>query len=69
MYLTAVIIASSSCATYKIKNTKSDIILSAAFDFQFLYINILNCRYFHADRSTFLNKKDWKIKTVKNGFL
>jgi len=34
--------------------------------FQFLYINVLNYRYFHSDSSTFFkNKNVGKIKNVK----
>jgi len=39
---------------------------------QFLYINVLNYRYFHTDSSTFLKikKKRWKNKkNVKSAFL
>jgi len=40
------------------------------FFFQFLYINVLNCRYFYNNCVTlFKNKKRWKIKkTLKTRF-
>jgi len=43
--------------------------MSNTLVFQFLYINILNYRYFHIDCSTFFKIKNvGKIKNVKNAF-